>query len=239
MEFDGWTRPGTDGWHVPPAGDARLAPRGLPTRSGSRPPAGRPELVDGVARWEGVCVQGTPPEVAELGSLAFFDCDVDGLSLAGLRLSLRLVDCNLASLDLANTHFDSLEVASCTLTGSRLVGARLAGALRDVVVSDCQLDLASLRMSTLIRSELRACSLRETDLFSATLDSVLLTGCDLTGADVSRATCTRSAIEGCELDGLRGIEALSGVRIPLADLLPIVPLLADALGIIPAGAGES
>ena len=35
------------------------------------------------------------------------------------------------------------------------------------------------------------------------------------------------------MQGIRGIEALSGARVPLADLLPITPLLADALGIIP------
>ena len=35
------------------------------------------------------------------------------------------------------------------------------------------------------------------------------------------------------MQGIRGLEALRGARIPLADLLPITPLLADALGIIP------
>jgi hypothetical protein len=36
------------------------------------------------------------------------------------------------------------------------------------------------------------------------------------------------------MQGIRGIEALRGAhaRIPLADLPPITPLLADALGII-------
>jgi hypothetical protein len=33
------------------------------------------------------------------------------------------------------------------------------------------------------------------------------------------------------MQGIRGIEALRGASIPLADLLPITPLLADALGI--------
>jgi hypothetical protein len=35
------------------------------------------------------------------------------------------------------------------------------------------------------------------------------------------------------MQGIRGVEALRGARIPLADLLPITPLLADALGIVP------
>ena len=34
------------------------------------------------------------------------------------------------------------------------------------------------------------------------------------------------------MQSIRGIEALRGARIPLADLLPITPLLGDALGVI-------
>jgi len=37
------------------------------------------------------------------------------------------------------------------------------------------------------------------------------------------------------MQGIRGIEALRGARIPLAELLPITPLLAEALGIIATG----
>jgi uncharacterized protein YjbI with pentapeptide repeats len=95
------------------------------------PLAGPPEIVGGVAKWEGVRVEGTPAEVAATGSAAFFDCD-------------------------------------------------------------------------------------------------------LTAADFSGATFATSELHRRELQGIRGIEALRGARIPLADLLPITPLLADALGIIPA-----
>lgn len=221
---------------MPPA--QRQTPRSLPRPGRRLPPAGAPEIVDGVARWEGVHVAGTPPEAAEARSLAFYDCDVDGLSLARRQVALRLHDCNLSALDLANARFESLEIASCTLTGSRLVGAVLGGSLRDVSLRDCQLDLASLRMSKVARTELAGCSLREIDAYGATFDSLLCTGCDLARADLTGAAFTRSAIEGCELTALRGIEALRGVRIPLADLLEVAPLLAEALGIIATG-GET
>ena len=56
---------------------------------------------------------------------------------------------------------------------------------------------------------------------------------DLTAADLSGATFALCELRRCEMQGIRGIEALSGARVPLADLLPITPLLADALGIIP------
>src|SRR4029078_4375123 len=49
----------------------------------------------------------------------------------------------------------------------------------------------------------------------------------------SGATFATSELRRCEMQGIRGVEALRGARIPLADLLPITPLLADALGIVP------
>ena len=211
----------------------RRAPRALPGRRGSLPLAGPPEIVGGVAKWEGVRVEGTPPEVLATGSAAFFDCDLDGLALAGERVELRLVDCTATALDLANAELPGLEVTCSSLRDSRLVGAALGGVLRDVVVTDCQLDLASLRMCRLARCEFRGCSLVEAGLYAAELESVLFDGCDLTAADVSGATFALCELQRCELQGVRGIEALRGARIPLADLLAITPLLADALGIIP------
>jgi uncharacterized protein YjbI with pentapeptide repeats len=211
----------------------RRAPRGLPGRRRALPDAGPPEIVDGVAKWEGVRIAGTPREVAGVHGLAFFDCDLDGLSLAGERRALRLVDCTATALDLANAQLDGLEVTCSTLAESRLVGAALGGLLRDVVLSDCLLDLASLRMAKLARCELRACSLTEADLYAAELESVLFEGCDLTGAHLSQAAFELCELRRCELQGVRGIEALRGAQIPLADLLPVTPLLADALGIVP------
>ena len=210
----------------------RLPPRSLPVRRAPLPAAGAAQVVDGVARWEGVRVEGTPAEVAAVRGLAFFDCDLAGLSLAGARVALRLIDCTATALDFANAQFDSLEISSATLSESRFVGAQLGGSLRDVTLTNCQLDLASLRMGKLARVEFRGCSLVEAEAYAATFESVLLTGCNLTGADLTAATFARSEIDRCELAGLRGIEALRGVRIPLADMLPATPLLADALGIV-------
>ena len=212
---------------------ARREPRSLPVRRAPLPPAGPPEIVGGVAKWEGVRVEGTPAELASAGSAAFFDCDLDGLSLAGERIELRLVDCTARALDFANAELPGLELTCSSLRDSRLVGAALGGVLRDVVVSDCLLDLVSLRMCKLSRCEFRECSLSEAGLYAAELESVLFDGCDLTAADISGATFALCELRRCEMQGVRGIEALRGARIPLADLLPITPLLADALGIIP------
>lgn len=204
----------------------------MPARRGALPPAGPPEVAGGVAKWEGVRVEGTPAEVAATGSAAFFDCDLDGLSLAGQRIELRLVDCTATALDFANAELPGLELTCSTLRDSRLVGAVLGGILRDVVVRDCLLDLASLRMCKLSRCEFRECSLVEAGLYAAELESVLFEGCDLTAADLSGATFAVCDLLRCEMQRIRGIEALRGARIPLADLLPVTPLLADALGII-------
>jgi uncharacterized protein YjbI with pentapeptide repeats len=216
---------------VPPQ-PSRRPPRSLPAPRASLPPAGPPDIVNGVAKWEGVRIEGTPPEVAGVRSLAFFDCDLDGLSLAGERVALRLVDCTATSFDLANAQLDGLEITCSSLSECRLVGASLGGVFRDVAVSDCQLDLASLRMARLSRCAFHGCSLLEADLYAAELESVLFDSCDLTGADLSGATFALGEMQRCELQGVRAIEALRGVSMPLADLLPITPLLADALGII-------
>lgn len=214
---------------------ARRVPRALPVRLGSLPLAGPPEIAGGVAKWEGVRVEGTPAEVVAGGSAAFFDCDLDGLSLAGERVELRLVDCTATALDLANAELPGLELTCSSIRDSRLVGAALGGTFRDVVLSGCVLDLASLRMCKLARCVFRECSLREVGLYAAELESVLFEGCDLTAADLSGATFAVSELQGCELQGIRGIEALRGARIPLAELLPITPLLAEALGITATG----
>jgi uncharacterized protein YjbI with pentapeptide repeats len=214
---------------------ARREPRALPVRRGPLPLAGPPEIAGGVAKWEGVRVEGTPAEVVAVGSAAFFDCDLDGLSLAGERVELRLVDCTASGLDLANAELPGLELTCSSVRDSRLVGAALGGTIRDVVLSGCVLDLASLRMCKLARCVFRECSLREVGLYAAELESVLFEGCDLTAADLSGATFAVSELQRCELQGIRGIEALRGARIPLAELLPITPLLAEALGITPTG----
>src|SRR5690348_1441620 len=124
----------------------RQEPRSLPVRRGPWPLAGPPEIAGGVAKWEGVRVEGTPAEIVTCGSAAFFDCDLDGLSLSGERVELRLVDCTASALDLANAELPGLEVTCSSVRDSRLVGAALGGVFRDVVLSGCVLDLASLRM---------------------------------------------------------------------------------------------
>jgi uncharacterized protein YjbI with pentapeptide repeats len=210
----------------------RREPRSLPVRRGPLPVAGPPEIAGGVAKWEGVRVEGTPAEIVTGRSAAFFDCDLDGLSLGGERVELRLVDCTASALDLANAELPGLEVTCSSVRDSRLVGAALGGVFRDVVLSGCVLDLASLRMCRFSRCVFRDCSLREAGFYAAELDSVLFEGCDLTGADLVGATFALSELQRCELQGIRGIEALRGARIALAELLPITPLLADALGII-------
>jgi uncharacterized protein YjbI with pentapeptide repeats len=211
---------------------ARREPRSLPVWRGRLPLAGPPEIVGGVAKWEGVRVEGTPAEAVATGSAAFFDCDLYGLSLVGQRIELRLVDCTATALDFANAELPGLELTCSSLRDSRLVGAALGGVFRDVVVSYCLLDLVSLRMCKLSRCAFRECSLAEAGLYAADLESVLFDGCDLTAADISGATFALCELQRCKMEGIRGIEALRGARIPLADLLPITPLLADALGII-------
>jgi uncharacterized protein YjbI with pentapeptide repeats len=113
-----------------------------------------------------------------------------------------------------------------------LTGAELSGsALTDVTFADCLLDLAGLRMTKLERVAFEGSRMNDCDLYEASLTDVLFDGCDLRQATLSSSKLTRVEIRGCKLDGLRGTEALRGVRLPWADVIHNAGLLAGALGI--------
>jgi len=141
------------------------------------------------------------------------DAVVDGKDWSNrrsLRLSLRRVELKL-----------------CRLTGTELAESTL----EDVTFTECRLDLAGLRFAKLERVVFRDCRMGESDFGGATLVDVLLEGCELRDADLSAAKATRVELRGCTLEGLRGVEALRGARMPWNDVLENAPLFAAALGI--------
>jgi uncharacterized protein YjbI with pentapeptide repeats len=148
------------------------------------------------------------------------------VDLAGLE------DAVASDLDCANQQARGLvarraEVRRCRLTGSELAEA----ALTDVTFADCRLDLVGLRMAKLERVVFRDCRMAECDLYGASLTDVLFEHCELREATFSTATLKRVELRNCDLSGLRGVEALRGVRMPWNDVLENAPLFAIALGI--------
>ncbi len=202
----------------------RLPPAGLPAAS-------EPGVTGDTATWEHVRVAGTVAPVPGVRRYRFEQCQLRGVSLPDSCRELQLSDCLVGTLDLANVTLQSLEVSGSSFTGCRFLGATLAGSIERSVLTDCQLAMATLRMCRIADVDFHDCAMREIDLYGAVLRSVLFQSCDLTAATLSRAEFAACAMRDCRLDDLRGVEALSGVRIPFADLVSLLPQLARAAGI--------
>lgn len=143
-----------------------------------------------------------------------------------------LADAVVVGADWANERAPRVSLRRVELRGVRLTGAELAEAtLSDVVCSDCRLDLAGLRLAKLERVVFRDCRLEECDLYGARLQDVLFERCSLRLATLTGATVERVELRGCDLAGLRGVEALRGARMPFHDALENAALFAAGLGI--------
>jgi uncharacterized protein YjbI with pentapeptide repeats len=73
--------------------------------------------------------------------------------------------------------------------------------------------------------------MEEADLYGAQLKDVLFERCVLREATLSATSCERVELRACDLAGLRGAEALRGVRLPWHDAIENGPLFAAALGL--------
>jgi uncharacterized protein YjbI with pentapeptide repeats len=154
--------------------------------------------------------------------------DLSGRVASGLTLR----DVELREGDWSTLRADLASLTRVAAAGLRGTGMELGeSALRDVSLAGCRLDLSSFRHATLERVAFRDCRLDEADFYGATLTSVLFERTTLVGASVESATFDRCELRGCELEGLRGVERLRGVRMPWPDVVQIAGLLAAATGI--------
>jgi len=113
------------------------------------------------------------------------------------------------------------------LTGAELREAQLS----DVSFIDCRLDLVGLRFAKLERVVFRDCRMSECDFYESSLKDVLFERCQLREATFTAVSAQRIELRGCDLTGLRGIEALKNARMPWNDVLENAPLFASALDI--------
>ena len=203
----------------------RLPPAGLPAAAG-------PDVTGDVATWGHVRMAGpvldVPPAVRRL---RFEQCELRGVTLpAGCR-ELQLVDCVVGTLDLANRQLAAFEATGTSFSACRFLGATIAGSIDRSILTDCQLAMSTLRMCRVTDVEFHDCPMREVDLYASVFRSVLFRSCDLEAATLAHATFTACEMDDCRLGGVRGVDALRGVRIGFSDLVAIVPELAQALGI--------
>jgi uncharacterized protein YjbI with pentapeptide repeats len=148
------------------------------------------------------------------------------------ELEADLVDAIVEGLDWANRRVLRVSALRTELRGVRLTGADLAEAtFRDVRFVDCRLDLAAMRLSTFERVVFSDCRMEECDLYGSRLQDVLLERCVLREATLSGVTSDRVELRSCDLTGLRGAEALRGMRMPWNDVLENAPLFAGVAGI--------
>jgi uncharacterized protein YjbI with pentapeptide repeats len=73
--------------------------------------------------------------------------------------------------------------------------------------------------------------MEEADFYGAKLTDVLFERCTLREATFATATMKRVELRGCGLEGLHGVNALHGARMPWNEVLENGPLFARALGI--------
>jgi hypothetical protein len=156
----------------------------------------------------------------------------DDAPSSALHLADGLRDVAQRGSDWANVKARGVELRRVEISDARLTGAELSEAtLLDVIFEACRLDLVGLRMSSLERVVFRDCQMPECDLYAAKLKDVLFERCELTGATLSEIRLERVELRGCALEGVRGVEALRGARIPWADVVQHGHVFARALGI--------
>jgi uncharacterized protein YjbI with pentapeptide repeats len=143
-----------------------------------------------------------------------------------------LTDLIVRDVDWANRRVARASVLRAELHTVRLTGADLAeSTFRDVRFVGCRLDLAAARLSTFERVVFSDCRLEELDLYGSQLKDVLFERCVLRQATISAVKSERVELSGCDLTGLRGAEALRGMRMPWHDVLENAPLFSGIVGI--------
>jgi uncharacterized protein YjbI with pentapeptide repeats len=147
-------------------------------------------------------------------------------------LERNLVDTVVANADWANRRVLRVSALRTELRGVRLTGADLAeSSFRDVRFVECRLDLVTARLSSFERVVFRDCRMEECDLHGSRLQDVLFERCVLREATISGVTGERVELRACDLTGLRGAEALRGMRMPWNDILANAPLFASVAGV--------
>jgi uncharacterized protein YjbI with pentapeptide repeats len=183
--------------------------------------------------WQQIALADVALPGLDARALGFMEARFERVDLSGARLAnLFLSDCELAGCNLANLVARNGSMRRVRIDAGRLTGMTwTGGSVRDAMFLECRADIASFAESRLERVSFEDCDLRDADFRQARLESVGFSGCDLTGADISGARLERCAMRSCTIEGLRGVDRLSGVAMPWADVVAAAGVFAGALGV--------
>jgi uncharacterized protein YjbI with pentapeptide repeats len=193
-----------------------------------------PDRATGELDLLGVLVEAATDGSIVAAGIRIRESELRGLSIDAPDASgLELVDVVLRDCDLSNVDGREGQIRRVKIDRSRLVGFSLsAGRARDLRVADSSLALASFAAAGLQDVVFEDVNLAEATFMEARLKSVEFIGCRLEGADFRGARLTNCAIRGSSLDGVLGVEALRGLRMPYGDILASAAAMAAALGIV-------
>jgi uncharacterized protein YjbI with pentapeptide repeats len=181
----------------------------------------------------GVSVQRAALEPLTVGRIRIEESVLEGVALAATACGVTLKDVTLRDCDLSNADGRGGSIVRTAAERCRLVGVNLGEALiRDLRVTDGSLMLASLAGATLDRVVFEDANLGEASFMDARLERVSFVRCELRGADFRGARLSGCAIRGSALDGVLGVDSLTGVMMPWEDVISSAGALAETLGIV-------
>jgi pentapeptide repeat protein len=142
------------------------------------------------------------------------------------------VDAVLDEPDFSNAVIRGGSWTRVLVSGGRLTGTQLAETLlRDTTWRGVSAALSAFRMADLGRTTFQSCNLREADFTGSRCEVVRFHDCDVRGAVFTKARFASSEFRRCELDGIEGVESLSGTSMEYDAAVGLAPALAAALGI--------
>jgi uncharacterized protein YjbI with pentapeptide repeats len=161
------------------------------------------------------------------------ESELRGVTIAAAKMpGLQLSDVILHDCDFSNVQGRGGAITRVVITQSRFVGFDLSeGRVDDLRVSNASMTLASFARAGLQSVVFDGVNLAEASFMDARMNAVAFINCNLVGADFRGAKIKGCAIRGSSLDGILGIDSLSGLAMPLPDLLESAGALAGALGI--------
>lgn len=176
---------------------------------------------------------GAVGEAVDAGNFHIEQCRFRGTDLAaGSWRDGVWRDCRFESASLAGVVAQRCSLLRSQVAGVRATGLQWTdGLVKDVTFSDCRLDLAGFRFSRFAHVEFVDCRMGQIDFTGADLSGVRFVNCDLQSAKLHQAKAVGARFDGCRLDGISGVEALSGATVSASDLVPLTFVLAGALGI--------
>ena len=195
------------------------------------------ELIDVDADEEltlsGVLVEGDDLDPVVARRIDIEESELRGVTIAAAKMpGLQLNDVILRDCDLSNVQGRGGAMTRVEINHSRFVGFDISeGRVDDLRVSNASMTLASFARAGLQSVVFDGVNLSEASFMDARMNAVAFVNCNLAGADFRGAAIKGCAIRGSSLDGIVGIESLSGLAMPWPDLLESAGALAGALGI--------